>query len=85
MTANNEQDAAKEAAAKEAAAKEAAAKKAAAKKAAEEAAANKKQTFVATFRLLLDGSYAAPGATVTLTRAQFHELKALGAIEGDWD
>lgn len=80
MTANNEQDAAKEAAAKEAAAK-----KAAVKKAAEEAAANKKQTFVATFRLLLDGSYAAPGATVTLTREQFETLKPLGAIEGDWD
>ena len=75
MTANNEQDAAKEAAVK----------KPAAKKTAEDAAANKKQTFVATFRLLLDGSYAAPGATVTLTRAQFHELKALRAIEGDWD
>ncbi|MBG0802843.1 hypothetical protein IYW40_15355 [Methylocystis sp. H4A] len=69
MATNNEQDAAKAVAAK---------------KAAEDAAANKKQTFVATFRLLLDGSYAAPSEKVKLSREQYETLKRLGAIEGDW-
>lgn len=43
-----------------------------------------RQTFVALFRILDGDKSYAPGEKAKLTREQFDELKALGAIEGDW-
>jgi hypothetical protein len=44
-----------------------------------------RKSFVAVFNIVDGAKTYAPGQTATLTRAQFETLKALGAIEGDWD
>lgn len=44
-----------------------------------------RKDFVAVFNIVDGAKTYAPGETATLTRAQFGTLKALGAIEGDWD
>jgi hypothetical protein len=50
-----------------------------------EAANYERKSFVAVFNIVDGAKTYAPGQTATLTRAQFGTLKALGAIEGDWD
>lgn len=50
-----------------------------------EAAKDQRKSFVAVFNVVDGAKTYAPGETATLTRAQFGTLKALGAIEGDWD
>jgi len=44
-----------------------------------------RKDFVAVFNIVDGAKTYAPGETATLTRAQFGTLKALGAIEGNWD
>ncbi|AZG78154.1 hypothetical protein [Methylocystis rosea] len=44
-----------------------------------------RKSFVAVFNVVDGAKTYAPGETATLTRAQFDELKPLGAIEGDWN
>jgi hypothetical protein len=46
---------------------------------------DERKSFVAVFNIVDGAKTYAPGETATLTRAQFGTLKALGAIEGDWD
>ena len=42
------------------------------------------QEFTAVFAIRASGVEAAAGDTVELSREEFDELKALGAIDGDW-
>jgi hypothetical protein len=46
---------------------------------------DERKSFVAVFNIVDGAKTYAPGQTATLTRTQFGTLKALGAIEGDWD
>jgi hypothetical protein len=50
-----------------------------------ESAKDQRKSFVAVFNIVDGAKTYAPGETMTLTRAQFDTLKALRAIEGDWD
>lgn len=44
-----------------------------------------RKSFVAVFNVVDGAKTYKPGETAMLTRAQFGELKPLGAIEGDWE
>lgn len=44
-----------------------------------------RKDFVAVFNIVDGAKTYTPGQAATFTRAQFDELKPLGAIEGDWD
>ncbi len=45
---------------------------------------SKKQRFKTLFNVVLDGKTIDAGAEVALNEDQWRDLKAMGAIEGDW-
>ncbi len=49
-----------------------------------EASDQKLQPFETIYNVIIDGETVPPGKVVDLTREQFDELSATGAIAGEW-